>query len=181
LGREETEWVLSNYPTKLKAIASAALDTSPQRTLGLLLDAAAAARDETCWPGRIQELMPEIKRWILGAKSNDNEASRRRELLATSLEKWFTATRNLFVAVQAAELVLSTKYEDTSTPPGEPMTVTFHLGVVAQDQLSKIAGLWSKVLPIPAPSTSSSRRRHRRHLSPMDSSKPPRQGHTARV
>src|SRR5438552_2193905 len=151
LGRDEADWVLDNYPNKLKAAALAALNTSPEKTLGLLLSAAAVVYNERklqAWSIRTEDLMPEIKTWILGANPNNDEASERRKLQAASLEKWFAANKNLFVAVQAAELVLSTTHEATSTPPGEPMTMTWHFGVVAQNQLSKIAALWPKVLPI---------------------------------
>ena len=151
LGRDEAEWVLDNYPNKLKAAALAALNTSAEKTLGLLLSAAVVVYNERklqAWSIRTDDLMPEIKTWILGAKPNNDEASERRKLLAASLENWFAANENLFVAVQAAELVLSIKHEATSTPPGDPMTMTWHFGVVAQNQLSRIAALWPKVLPI---------------------------------
>jgi hypothetical protein len=151
LGRQEAEWVLDNHQNKLKSVAPAALKACPEKTLGLLLDAAAVAYDERSsqgWPVRTEDVMPEIKRWILSATPNDDEVSERRKLLAASLEKWFGANKNLFVGVQVAELVLSIKHEATSTPPGEPMTMTLHFGVVAQSQLSKIAALWPLVLPI---------------------------------
>ncbi len=151
LGRNETEWVLDNYPNKLKAVASAALDSCPDKALGLLLDAAAETYDERSsqgWQVRTEEVMPEIKRWILSAKPNDGAVSERRKLLSVSVEKWFALNRHLPVSLQSAELVLSIKHEDTSTPPGEPMTMTLHFGVVAQNQLSKIAALWPKILPI---------------------------------
>ena len=151
LGKPEAEWVLDNYPGKLKPVASAALAASPEKTLSLLLDSAAVAHDERSsqgWSLRTEDVMPEIKSWILGAKPNDDEVSERRKLLAASLEKWFAANKNPFVGVQAAKLVLSIKHEATSTPPGEAMTMTFHFGVVVQGQLSRIAALWPKILPI---------------------------------
>lgn len=151
LGRNETEWVLDNYPNKLKAVASAALDACPDKALGLLLDAAAETYDERSsqgWQVRKEDVMPEIKRWILSAKPNDGAVSERRKLLSDSLEKWFAINKHPSVSLQAAELVLSIKHEATSTPPGEPMTMTLHFGVVAQNQLSKIAALWPKVLQI---------------------------------
>ena len=151
LGQPETEWVLDNYPDKLKAVAPVALLNSPERTLNLLLDSAAVAHTERSslgWSVRTEDVMPEIKQWILSAKPNDDEASIRRELLANSLEKWFATNKDLLVALHAAELVVSVKHEATSTPPGEPMTLTFHWGCVGQNQLSKIAALWPKVLPI---------------------------------
>jgi hypothetical protein len=43
---------------------------------------------------------------------------------------------------------VSIKHESTSSPPGEPMTMTLRSGVVAQAQLSHIAALWPKMLPI---------------------------------
>jgi len=151
LGRNETEWVLDNYPNKLKAVASAALDACPDKALGLLLDAAAETYDERSsrgWQVRTEDVMPEIKRWILSAKPNDEAVSDRRKLLSVSLEKWFALNKHQSVGLQAAELVLSIKHEATSTPPGEPMTMTLHFGVIAQNQLSKIAALWPKILPI---------------------------------
>jgi hypothetical protein len=151
LGREETDWILSNYPDRVRAVAAVALNTSPEKTLSLLLDAFAAGKEEKSsqgWSDRSEHLMPEIHKWILGAKPNDDEASERRGLLATSLEKWFTTNKDLAIGVRAAELVLSIKYEATSNPPGEPMQVTFHFGTIAQNQLSKIAALWPRVLPI---------------------------------
>jgi hypothetical protein len=151
LGRNETEWVLDNYPNKLKAVAPAALDACPDKVLGLLLDAAAEIYDERSsqgWQVRTEEVMPEIKRWILSAKPNDDAVSERRKLLSASLEKWFAVNKHPSVSLQAAELVLSIKHEATSTPPGEPMTMTLHFGVVAQNQLSKIVALWPKILPI---------------------------------
>ncbi|MGA9452185.1 MAG: hypothetical protein WBW41_12670 [Verrucomicrobiia bacterium] len=162
LGRHEAEWVLDNYPNKLKAVASAALNASPDKTLGMLLDSAAVTYNERSaqgWSFRTEDVMPEIKRWILSARPNDDEAYERRKFLAASLEKWFAANKNPFVGVQAAELVLSIKHEATSTPPGEPMTMTFHFGVVTQNQLHRIASLWPKILPIlreAAPSQESS-------------------------
>lgn len=151
LGRHEAEWVLDNYPEKLKAVAPVALHTCPEKTLNLLLNSALVTRNERSsqgWSTRTEDVMPEIKQWILSAKPNDDEASKRREILAAMLEKWFAANKNLFIAIPAAELVLSIKHEDTSTLPGEPMTMTFHFGVVAQKQLSRIASLWPKVFPI---------------------------------
>lgn len=151
LGRCEAEWVLDNFPNRLKAAASGALQFSPEKTLGLLLDAAAEAyeqRSSQGWSARIEDTMPEIKRWILGASPNDDQVSERRKLLAASLQSWFGANKNVFVGVQAAELALSIKHETMSTPPGEPMTMTWSFGVVAQSQLSKIAALWPSVLPI---------------------------------
>ena len=151
LGRQEVEWVLERFPSRVKAVASPALDTCPEKTLGLLLDAAAVVHQERSaqgWSVRTEDAMPEIKSWILGAKPNGDEVSERRKLLAVSLEEWFAANKNPLVAVQAAELVLSIRHETNSSTPGEPMTMTLHFGVVAQQQLSKIAGLWQKVLPI---------------------------------
>lgn len=151
LGRNETEWVLDNYPNKLKAVASAALDACPDKALSLLLDAAAETYDERSsqgWQVRTEDVMPEIKRWILSARPNDDAVSERRKLLSVSLEKWFALNKHQSVGLQAAELVLSIKHEATSTPPGEPMTVTLHFGVVAQNQLSKIAALWPKISPM---------------------------------
>jgi hypothetical protein len=150
-GHNEAEWVLINHPNKLKAVAEVALNTIPEKTLNLLLDDAAAVYDERKsqgWQVRTEDVMPEIKRWILGAKPNHDEAFERRKALAVSLEKWFVTHGNLLIGLQAAELILSIKHEATSTPPGEPMTMTLHFGVVAQNQLSKIAALWPKVLPI---------------------------------
>src|SRR5207249_11837123 len=121
--------VLDNYLEKLKAVAPAALHTCPEKTLNLLLNSALVAHTERSsqgWSVRTEDVMPEIKKWILSAKPNDGDASKRREILAASLEKWFAANKDLFVAIRAAELVLSIKHEDTSTPPGEPMTMTFH-------------------------------------------------------
>jgi hypothetical protein len=151
LGQNETEWVLDNYPDRLKAVAPVALHINPEKILEPLLDAAVlshAERSSQGWSVRTEEIMPELKRWILSAKPNDDGASKRRQILAVSLEKWFAKNKNLFVAVRVAELVMSIKHEDTSTPPGEPMTMTFHFGLVAQKHLSSIAALWSKVLPI---------------------------------
>jgi hypothetical protein len=151
LGRDEAEWILDNYPKKLKAAAPAALNTSPEKTIGLLLDNAAAVYNERksrSWSLQTVDVMPEIKNWILSAKPNDDEVFDRRKLLAASLEKWFVTNKNPFVGVPVAALVLAIKHEATSTPPGEPMTITWHYGVVAQNQLSKIATLWPKILPI---------------------------------
>lgn len=151
LGRHEAEWVLDNYPEKLRAVAPVALHTCPEKTLNLLLNSALVTHSQKSsqgWSTRTEDMMPEIKQWILSAKPNDDEVSKRREILATTLEKWFAANKNLFVGIPAAELVLSIKHEDTSTPPGEPMTMTFHFGVVAQNQLARIAALWPKVFPI---------------------------------
>ncbi len=151
LGRHEAEWILDNYPSKLKAAAPTALNTSPEKTIGRLLDNAAAVYDERksrSWSVQTGDVIPEIKSWILSAKPNDDEVFDRRKLLAASLEEWFATNKNPIVAVHAAALVLSIKHEATSTPPGEPMTVTWHYGVVAQNQLSKIATLWPKILPI---------------------------------
>jgi hypothetical protein len=151
LGQLEADWVMHKYPNKLKAVASAALVSSPEKTLGLLLDAAAVTYNERSlqgWSVRTKDVMPELERWILGAEPNDDEASNRRKLLCTSLEKWFAANKSVFVGMLAAELILSIEHEDRSTPPGEPMTMRLHFGVVAKSQLSKIAGLWPKVLPI---------------------------------
>jgi hypothetical protein len=151
LGRHEAEWVLDNFPEKLKAVAPVTLHTSPEKTLDMLLESAVAVRNERSfqgWSARNDDILPEIKRWILSAKPNDDDASKRRELLATSLTKWNATNKDKFIAILAAKLVLSLKHEDTSSPPGEPMTMTFHRGVVAQTQLSRIAALWPKVLPI---------------------------------
>jgi hypothetical protein len=151
LGRHEAEWVLENYPDKLKAVAPVALNSCPEETLRMLLDFAIVAHRERAsqgWSLRTEDVMPEIKRWILSAKPNDDDASKRREILAISLEKWPAKNKEPFVVLRVAELVLSIKYEAISNPPGEPMTVTFHSGVVAQERLSRIASLWPKVLPI---------------------------------
>lgn len=151
LGRDETEWVLDNYPSKLKAVASAALDACPPKALALLLDAAAETCDERLsqgWQVRAEEVMPEIKSWVLSAKPNDDAVSERRKLLAAALEEWFAFNRRFSVGLPAAELVMSIKHEVTSSPPGEPMTMTLHFGVAAKNQLSKIAALWPKIMPI---------------------------------
>lgn len=151
LGQQEAEWVLDNFPDKLQAVAPVALHTLPEKTLGMLLDSALVKRMERSsqtWPVRTEDVIPEIKQWILSAKPNDDSATTRREILATSLAKWFTVNGDAFIAVHAAELVISIKHEDTSAPPGEPMVMTFHFGIVAQNQLSKIAALWPKVFPI---------------------------------
>jgi hypothetical protein len=103
LGRNETEWVLDNYPNKLKAVASAALDACPDKALSLLLDAAAEKYDERSsqgWQVRTEDVMPEIKRWILSAKPNDDAVSERRKLLSVSLEKWFALNKNQSVGLQ---------------------------------------------------------------------------------
>jgi hypothetical protein len=150
-GRNEAEWVLDNFPEKLKAIAPITLHTCPEKTLGMLLHSAIVVRNERSsqgWSTRDDDILPEIKRWILSAKPNDDDASKRRELLAASLAKWHTTNKDKFIALIAAKLVLSIKHEDTSSPPGEPMTMTLHFGVVAQSQLPRIAALWPKVLPI---------------------------------
>jgi hypothetical protein len=151
LGRHEAEWILNNYPNKLKSAAPAALNTSPEKTIALLLENATSAYNERKsrgWSLQNGDMMPEIKNWILSAKPNEDEVFDRRKLLAISLEQWFATNKNPFVGIPAAALALSIKHEATSTPPGEPMTVTFHYGVVAQNQLSKIATLWPKILPI---------------------------------
>src|ERR1017187_9303790 len=151
LGRYEAEWILDNFPVKLKAVAPITLHTCPEKTLDMLLESAVVVRNERSsqgWSARDDDILPEIKRWILSAKPNDDDASKRRELLAASLAKWHTTNKDKFIAQIAAKLVLSIKHEDTSSPPGEPMTMTLHFGVVAQGQLSRIAALWPKILPI---------------------------------
>lgn len=151
LGRNEAEWTLDNFPDKLKAVASVGLNSTPEKTLALLLDLAAGVYNERSsrgWSVRSEDVMPEIRRWVLSAEPNSDDASQRRQLLAASLEKWYAACKNGFVGARATELVLSIQHEATSTPPGEPMTMTLHFGVVAQNQLSRIAALWPKVLPI---------------------------------
>jgi hypothetical protein len=150
-GRYEAEWVLDNFPTKLNAVAPISLHACPEKTLEMLLHSAVVVRKERSsqgWSTRDDDILPEIKRWILSAKPNDNDASRRRELLAASLAKWHAINKDKFIALIAAQLVLSIKHEDTSSPPGEPMTITLHFGVVAQNQLPRIAAQWPKVLPI---------------------------------
>lgn len=151
LGRQQAEWVLDNFPDKLRAVAPVALHSNPEKTLAMLLDSAVLAYKERSSQGgsaRIANVMPEIKQWILSAKPNDDEAARRREILAISLTKWFAANGDVFIAVRAAELVMSIKHEDTSATPGEPMGMTLHFGIVAQNQLARIAALWPKVLTI---------------------------------
>jgi hypothetical protein len=151
LGRREAEWALDIFPQKLKALAPGALNAIPEKVLGMLLDSAAAAHNERLsqgWSVRTEDVMPEIKRWILGAPLTGDEASSRRKLLATALKEWYGVRRDVYIAIRAAELVLTIKYEDSSSPPGEPMVVTIHFGVVVQNQLSRIASLWPKVLPI---------------------------------
>ena len=151
LGRQQAEWILMNFPDRLPRIAAPALNNTPEKTLQLLLDRAANTYKERAsqgWAVRAENVVPEIKTWILAAQPNDNDASKRRELLAAALEKWFAENKDPLVAAIAASLVLSIKHEATSTPPGEPMTVTIYWGVLAQNQLSRIAALWPKVLPI---------------------------------
>ncbi len=151
LGRSEAEWVLDNFPHKLDAVAPVALLASPEKTLGMLLDSAVVVRNERSsrgWSVRDDDILPEIERWILSAKPNDDGAFKRRELLASSLTKWHTTNKDKFIGLIAAKLVLSIKHEDTSSPPGEPMTMTIHHGIVAQEKLSRIIALWPKVLPI---------------------------------
>jgi hypothetical protein len=150
LGKSESDWVLDNYPEKLKGVAEVVLQTSPEKALAMLLNSAAAVRNQRLsqgWSARDDDILPEIKRWILSARSND-EVSQRRELLATALTEWRKTNNDTFIAIVATELVLSIKHEDTSSPPGEPMTMTLHFGVVAQNQVARIASLWPKVLSI---------------------------------
>ena len=151
LGQPEAEWVLDNYPQKFKAVARVTLHTSPVKTVDLLLNSAVDTYNERLsqgWSVKTEDIMPELKHWILSASPNDAEAFRRREILALSLERWPSKNANQIVALRAAELVLSIKHENTSANPGEPMKMTFHFGLVAQNQLSSIAALWPKVSSI---------------------------------
>jgi hypothetical protein len=45
-GRYEAEWVLDNFPTKLKAVAPITLHTCPEKTLDMLLHSAVVVRNE---------------------------------------------------------------------------------------------------------------------------------------
>jgi hypothetical protein len=151
LGWDEAEWVLDTFPDRIQTIGPVALHASPEKALKMLLDFALVTYEERSsqhWSTQTEDIMPEIKKWILSAKPSDEDAARRRQLLANSVAKWFAVTQNVTVAVRAAELAMSIKHEATSTPPGEPMVVTFHSGVVTQSQLPRIASLWPIVLPI---------------------------------
>ena len=151
LGKSEAGWILDNYPSKLTSDASGALNSYPEKTLAALLDAAAAVYNERksqSWQVRAEDVMPQIKKWILGANPDSNEVSERRKLLAEALEKWFVINKDQFIGVQAADLILSIKHEATLNSPGEPMVLTLRFGVVDRSQISKIAALWPKVLPI---------------------------------
>jgi len=150
LGKNETEWILNHFPNKLKAVAPVALHTSPAEALKMLLNSAVAVREERVsqgWSARDDDILREIKHWILSA-AESSEAFERRKLLATSLTKWRKTNSDKFVGILAAELIISIRHENTSTPPGEPMTVTLHRGTVNQDQIARIASLWPDVLPI---------------------------------
>jgi hypothetical protein len=145
LGRAECEWVLDNFPSKLGAVAPITLHANPEKTLTMLLDAALKSQTERAKQEhfvRIEEPLPEVKRWISSAKPGEPDAIERREVLARTLAKWSAANKEPRISIPAALLVLSIEHEDNSSPPGEPMMVVLHRGVVSQDQLSGIASLW---------------------------------------
>jgi len=85
LGRQQAEWVLENFPDRITRVAAPALNNTPEKTLHLLFDRAANTykeRASQAWSLKAEDVMPEIKRWISAAKPNEDDASKRRELLA---------------------------------------------------------------------------------------------------
>jgi hypothetical protein len=151
LGREEAEWVLDTFPEKLNAVAAVTLEITAEKTIEMLLDAALKVYKEKMhayFPQRSSDMLPELKHWILSAKPNSPDVVQRRRNLAKTLASWFQRNKSQSIAVFATSLVLSIKYEDTSTPPGEFRNVIFHAGVTEQQHLGNIAALWQIVSPI---------------------------------
>jgi hypothetical protein len=151
LGHAESEWVLDNFPNKLEAVADNALKNNSEKTVLMILDTASEKHKGTSGDtyARIADReLPKIKHWILSAKSEGDEASRRRKVLADALTKWVVNNNDPLISICASKLVLSLKYEDTSTPAGEPMAMTLHWGIASQNQLKKIFSLWPQILPL---------------------------------
>jgi hypothetical protein len=146
LGKVETNWVLSNKPELIIAIAPAALENNPNQAIPMLLQRAIGdQRNTASYPDHPMRL---IQDWVHSGHRPEGEGIRRRRHLLTSTREWFNKGGDPLIVNQAICLCLSPKVEFHETDPGLGDRFTLHYGYLELNSLVELGKIWSEAFAL---------------------------------
>ena len=143
-GEREAAFVLRSKPEWLISIARNSLVENPAETLPLLFDRAIGdyrpQHSHSDHPLRI------VKDWVESAQSLGNEQLERRRLLADVAASYGNNGGDSQVVLQALCLAVSPDFEFNRLDPGSGHTGIIQHGIVSQNCLEGLIGLWPAVM-----------------------------------
>ncbi len=146
LGASEANWIIDNHPQKLSSIARAALHTTPQRVIPLLI--AKAVGDERELHPNPEHPLRLIDDWSKSAVPGSSQPVVRRRILLEAIEQWLQHRNDTRLALRAMKSVLTPAYHSSELSPGSTLSVTSNLGFFTLKELEEIRGFWPRVLRV---------------------------------
>lgn len=144
LGRLEAEWVMRNHADWRQRIGGALLWAQPALALPALLDAAVG--DKRALHSTPSHTLRLISDWVAAVRPGTAAVLERRALLIARTDEWWAHGGDVETAVHAMTMALSPAYSRTESDPGSGMRVMFTYGLVSQEDMEAIEGLWPAVL-----------------------------------
>ena len=143
LGREQSLWVLQQFPQLVERLAGPFLDHAPRECLPFLLK---ADRDTETHAFNSRERLKAIRKWIDEVGDRPGTV-RRRELLLAALEEMRGELAESTTPLAALAAIFALRFEWMSHPPGQPAVLTIRSGPVHVAALPAIAAFWPGALP----------------------------------
>lgn len=146
IGKQETEWVLDNYPEKVNEIAFVGLYYIPDKTLPLLFKSAIG--DNRLLNSTPNHPLRVIQDWIESSEPGTNAAISNRVILLNNIITWIDGEGDLDIAMKALGIVFSPKYETNSSNPGNGMRITFRSGCLTLIEIDSLFLQWERVISL---------------------------------
>jgi len=143
LGKPETEWILENYPEKVKDLAIVGLFYIPDKTLPLLFNS--AIKDNRPLNSTTNHPLRVVQDWIESSEPGTDVAISNRVILLDNLLKWVNDGGDTGIGLKALDFVFSPRYETNSSNPGNGMRMTFRSGCLSISEIDKLFLQWDRV------------------------------------
>lgn len=145
MGPDEARWLSSNYPEKVVSLARPLLAHVPEDVIPVLLQQAVGDNRELHpYPDHPLRLLSD---WIKEANPWSGQAVNRRQVLLRVARAWLQNMENdVDAGLKAVAFVLFPGFDFSQMDPGAGNTVTMRFGLLAKDDLLRIADFWDDVL-----------------------------------
>lgn len=146
LGRHESEWVLSRYPSLATAIAYPALRHAPETEIPLLLQAAVG--DARAIHATPEHPLRALQDWVKETHPDSPEVIGRRRVLWKGVRNWLLAGGEQGVGFVALRAVLTPELERLSPDPGKGLRVTILFGGLSISNIAEVQQLWPAIMAV---------------------------------
>lgn len=146
LGKDESTWIMQNYPEKLISIAQPVLHYIPELVIPLLMGK--AIDDKRPLHPHPNHPLRLIKDWIIEGYPGSSEALHRRETLFKVVINWLSEGNDVEIGFRAIEFVLSPVFESSSMDPGSGNKLTISRGFILDFEKTELMKKWPKVVEL---------------------------------